>query len=68
MKSTLFPCQICGEQKEWKDFHNICFFSTYKKRRVQWCRDCQKMYVSMRKEQEQKEQTEKRKINYLVTF
>lgn len=68
MKPTFFSCHICGDEKESREFRNVCYFTSYKKKPVQWCRDCQKMYLAMKKEEEHKEEQRKRKINYLVTF
>jgi hypothetical protein len=61
-------CYICGERKPKPEFKNIMYFSTYKKRKVQWCKECQKMYVKMKREKENEEEQQKVKINYLVSF
>ena len=61
-------CLICGEEKEKAEFKNVMYFSTYKKRKVQWCRDCQRMYIGMKKEKERIQQEKERPINYLVHF
>lgn len=47
-------CRICGEIKELKDFFKIKHLYKYCNlgRRV-WCRDCQKMFVEMKKKEEQ---------------
>jgi len=64
----LFPCHICGEEKGWRDYKNISHFSAYKKKRLQWCRDCQKMYVNMKRDKELRSEVRKQKVNYLVSF
>ena len=61
-------CLICGERKSKKDFKKVMWFATYKRRDVQWCRECQKMYVDMRRQRENEEEQKKIKINYLVSF
>ena len=45
-------CRICGEIKEEKEFWNIPYFSKYKKQKVIWCRDCQKMWLDQRRQRE----------------
>ena len=61
-------CLICGEKKEKEEFKNVMYFSMYKKRKMNWCRDCQTMYVAMKKEKEAAERLAAQKINYLVAF
>ena len=45
-------CRICGEIKQSKEFQLITYFSRYKKHKVIWCRDCQKMWVDAKREKE----------------
>jgi len=68
MEQKNYCCHICGEQKGWRDFKNITYFSYYKKRRLQWCRDCQKMWVEKKRQEEQTREERNRKINFLVSF
>jgi uncharacterized Rossmann fold enzyme len=42
-------CEICGETKAKEEFLHIMHFQRLKKAKVQWCRECQKMYVRMKK-------------------
>lgn len=66
------PCRICGEEKTKKDFFCIYGFSQYKKKR--WCRECQRLFLDMKKEQEKQEkEIEKQKkwelpANFTVSF
>lgn len=48
-------CHICGEEKEDYLFLRIPFFAKYKKQRVIYCNECQKMFMDMIKEKEHKE-------------
>ena len=61
-------CQICGEHKPKPEFKNVMYFSSYKKRRMMWCQECQKMYVAMKKEKEAEEKLAKAKFSFLVGF
>ena len=61
-------CLICGEEKEKAEFKNVMYFSTYKKRKVQWCRDCQRMYAEMKQSQEFLERTKEQRPIYTVSF
>ncbi len=61
-------CLVCGEIKFKDDFKNVMYFSTYKKRKMQWCRDCQKMYVNMKRIREKEEKYKSVELNYLVSF
>lgn len=48
-------CRVCGVEREDKDFYKIKHiykFINYGKK--VWCRDCQKLYVEMKKEEERK--------------
>lgn len=45
-------CRICGETKPSKDFLSIAYFAKYKKNKVNWCRDCQRMWVEAKREKE----------------
>jgi hypothetical protein len=45
------PCEICGETKELSEFLKSKKFirSTPKAKTLQYCWDCQEMYIEMRK-------------------
>lgn len=45
-------CRICGETKAEGEFKHITNFTKYKKHTVQWCRDCQKLWLDMKREKE----------------
>lgn len=47
-------CFICGESKVQGEFKNIPNFTKYKKRSVSWCRDCQKLFLEMKRNKEMK--------------
>jgi hypothetical protein len=68
MKGKLLVCHVCGEEKGWNDFKNVPYFTSYKKRRLQWCRECQKMYLEMKRKEELVKEERNRKINFLVSF
>ena len=43
-------CHICGEDKKEEEFKLVPYFRKYNKHRVCWCKECQKMYITMKKE------------------
>lgn len=45
-------CRVCGETKPEGEFKNITNFTKYKKHAVLWCRDCQKLWLDMKREKE----------------
>lgn len=57
-------CRICGLSKPEQDFKHIHHFTKYKKHNVSWCKECQKMWMSMQKE---KEQVQKKEVLSLQT-
>ena len=61
-------CRVCGEQKESKDFYKVKHFYKYHHCRIIWCRDCQKMYVQMKKQQEIQKELEKSRGTFCVQF
>lgn len=61
-------CEICGEQKSKSEFLHVTNFQRMKKAKVQWCRDCQKMYLKMKKEEEQTKILKVKEANYKVSF
>lgn len=60
-------CEICGEEKVRREFIRIKHFMKWHNKRVIWCRDCQKMFIQMKKFEEAKVEIEKR-ISGLVEF
>ena len=48
-------CRLCGEEKPLEEFHKVMHFTKVKRHKVIWCRDCQKMYMEMKKEEEKKQ-------------
>ena len=61
-------CRICGLQKPLQEFKNVFNFTKYKKHKVIWCRDCQRMYVDSRKSKELQERMKTITGEYCVTF
>ncbi len=61
-------CLVCGEKKPREEFKNIMYFSQYKKKKITWCQECQKMYVTMKKEKEAETKLQTAKVSYLVSF
>ena len=61
-------CRICGETKSQDEFHNVTNFTKYKKHPVQWCRDCQKLWLEMRKERVYKEKILSMQQKFEVSF
>ena len=49
-------CRICGETKKPDDFVKLKHFYKYHPSDVEWCKDCQKMYMEMKKEVKRKEE------------
>ena len=48
-------CKICGEEKSETAFFKLKHFHKYHLIDVEWCKDCQKMYIEMKKEEKRKE-------------
>jgi predicted GIY-YIG superfamily endonuclease len=61
-------CLVCGEKKSKQEFKYIMYFSQYKKKKITWCQDCQKMYLAMKKEKEAETKLQAAKVSYLVSF
>lgn len=51
----MLTCRICGDKKPGEEFLHITNFTKYKKHPVIWCKDCQKLWMDMRKEREFKQ-------------
>lgn len=61
-------CQVCGEKKTREEFKSIMYFSQYKKKKSFWCQDCQKMFVTMKREKEAEEKLQSATVSYLISF
>lgn len=61
-------CRVCGEEKEREQFFQVTHFSKYKKQKVIWCRDCQKMFIKMKKEQKRLDEFQSLEGIYCVSF
>lgn len=59
-------CHICGETKETKDFICLPRFSKWKKK--WWCRDCQKLFLDMKKQKEKEVILSTSKDVFTVSF
>lgn len=61
-------CYICGEDKRDRDFYRLKdywkYFTVYKI----WCRACQKMYIDMIKDEENKKIFIEKKASHVVVF
>lgn len=44
-------CRVCGEEKERTQFYKIKHFYKYLSSKRVWCRECQKLYVEMKKKE-----------------
>lgn len=65
----MIPCRVCGEEKPKDEFKRIPYFSDVKARKVMWCRDCQKMYLTMKKEKQISEKIfVKDESKFIVSF
>lgn len=47
-------CRVCGEDKEPTQFYKIKYFYKYLSSKRVWCRECQKLYVDMKKKEVEK--------------
>ena len=64
-------CRVCGQTKPEQEFRHVHHFTKYKKHNVFWCKDCQKMWMTMKKEQEleiKRVELQKHQEIFLVTF
>ena len=44
-------CRVCGEDKERNQFFKVKHFYKYLNMKRIWCRDCQKLYIEMKKQE-----------------
>jgi hypothetical protein len=67
-------CRICGEEKDKKEFYKLKNFSRYfsaKKffaTKKFWCRDCMRMFIEMRTEQEKAKELQQKVWNFVLKF
>ena len=63
-------CRVCGESKKLLEFEKVIHFMKYKKngQKAQWCKDCQRMYIAMKREEEYKERYLQPKEEIIVSF
>lgn len=61
-------CRVCGENKEDEEFKNVLNFTKYKKHKVIWCKDCQKLWMDMRKDKERHQKILNLGQSHIVTF
>jgi hypothetical protein len=61
-------CHICAEDKPKDEFKFIPYFTKYKKHDVIWCRYCQKMWLTMKKEKERVDRFIKDEAKFTVSF
>jgi hypothetical protein len=61
-------CRICGETKTEGEFKNISNFTKYKKHSVSWCRDCQKLWLDMKRGKERIKKFQSTEKKFDVTF
>ena len=60
-------CEICGESKPKIQFIKINHFYKWNRAWVIWCRDCQKMFIEMKRFEEAKKELSE-KTSGLVEF
>lgn len=61
-------CHCCGEKKVREEFYNVVYFTHYQRHKVQWCRDCQKMYIAYKKDQAIREKIKNLQGSFNVAF
>ena len=61
-------CRICGDTKAEGEFKNITNFTKYKKHTVHWCRDCQKLWLDMKRKKEQMKRIQSIQTSFDVSF
>lgn len=44
-------CRVCGQEKERNQFYKVKHFYKYLNTKRVWCRDCQKLYIEMKKQE-----------------
>lgn len=61
-------CRICGEDKEKKEFYRLKHFFKILPGKRHWCRDCMRMYIEMKKEEQQKKNLETKEWIFTLNF
>lgn len=61
-------CRVCGEKKRSEEFQKVFQFMKYKKHDALWCKDCQKMFITMKKEEAYREKYFQPKNEIVVSF
>jgi hypothetical protein len=47
----MIQCRCCGEIKQGKEFYKINVWYDFSNQDAQWCRQCQKMYCDMKRQE-----------------
>lgn len=61
-------CRLCGNEKESKEFYRIKHFTRFYRRPIIWCRDCQRMFVEMKKNEKAIELQKEMAGSFCVKF
>ena len=61
-------CRICAVMKPIEEFQKIFQFVKYKRHNPIWCKDCQKMFIQMKKEEAFLEKYVQPKEEIVVSF
>lgn len=61
-------CRLCGEEKSKEEFQHVIHFTKYKKHKVLWCKECQRMYMEMKKQEIKKDSIEHWTSTGIVSF
>ena len=68
LRNRMQTCRVCGEDKPLGQFTHIPYFCKYKKHKVVWCHECQKMYMKMKKEKQRVEAFLQDDQKFIVSF
>ena len=63
-------CRVCGESKKLSEFEKVSHFIKYKKngQKMRWCKDCQRMWMAMKREEEYKDRYLQPREEIIVSF
>ena len=64
----MIVCHLCGETKSPGEFLHWTNFTKYKKQPVQWCRDCQKMFMERKHKRDIKKKLPLLENKFEVSF
>lgn len=64
----MLVCKICGETKPPEDFKAIHYFRSVQRNKVQWCRECQRMWMEMKKDKERIQKFVEDPTKFIVSF